>query len=685
MTDLAEIYGDDYDSERDKYDSSDLESMEKCLEYKKKLYAIKKNKCVLNEIIHLEREIKYKKENSNKSKLKTKTKAKKNNINMKINEIDSDTDSDTSSYYPDSDYEIDDNDFNDKVLKEVFKNAVFYLAPDDSDTNSDKSGYSEKSEINDFPIIRKRRSNRKQKMGNKKAMTNDRKTNKKNNKSNKKQNKNTKTTKTQELSSKSTPTPTPESIKTKIEKLLLETNELTNEDGDVNMDLEYIKPELQKILDEKNKEIETQKKKDDKKRMRINIRDYKKLCETQNTMDDYKYFKNLPIEEQSEIIEKIRNINKIDTTETPYRIRILRSSMPDEIKVIVLSKLKDLEEMSPFDGERNKLKKWINGFMKIPFGTYSKLTMTLENGVDACTNFLLEAKSILDETAYGLNDAKMQIMQLMAQMVTNPDSVGSSIAISGPPGTGKTTLVKNGISRILQRPFAFIALGGATDSSFLEGHGYTYEGSTWGKIVDILITAKTMSPLIYFDELDKISETKKGEEITGILTHLTDTTQNMKFQDRYFSQVNLDLSKALYIFSYNEEHKVNYILKDRMYCIHTNGYNVNDKLIIAKKYLIPSIMKNVGFNEDDIIFTDEVISYIISKYTTKEKGVRNLKRCLEIMITKLNLHRIMTPGTVMFDGKKILKIELPYTVGKDLCDDFIQKKEKDVSLMMLYS
>ena len=100
----------------------------------------------------------------------------------------------------------------------------------------------------------------------------------------------------------------------------------------------------------------------------------------------------------------------------------------------------------------------------------------------------------------------------------------------------KTTLIREGISKILNRPFTFIALGGATDSSFLEGHSYTYEGSNWGKIVDILIQSKCMNPVIYFDELDKVSMTPKGEEIIGILTHLTDTTQNVQFHDKYFSQ-----------------------------------------------------------------------------------------------------------------------------------------------------
>ena len=161
--------------------------------------------------------------------------------------------------------------------------------------------------------------------------------------------------------------------------------------------------------------------------------------------------------------------------------------------------------------------------MQIPFGKIDTLPIQHSDGIEKCHEFMEKSKQILDDAVYGLNDAKLQIMQMVGQLVTNPNAIGSSIAIKGPMGTGKTTLVKEGISKILGRDFAFITLGGATDSSFLEGHSYTYEGSTWGKIVDIIIQSKCMNPVIYFDELDKVSDTPKGEEIIGILTHLTDT------------------------------------------------------------------------------------------------------------------------------------------------------------------
>jgi ATP-dependent Lon protease len=297
------------------------------------------------------------------------------------------------------------------------------------------------------------------------------------------------------------------------------------------------------------------------------------------------------------------------------------------------------------------------------------------------------AKTILDNCVYGLDDAKMQIMQMVGQWISNPSAMGTAIAIKGPPGTGKTSLVKEGISKILGREFAFIPLGGTGDSSFLEGHSYTYEGSTWGKIVQILVDSKCMNPVIYFDELDKISDTPRGEEIVGILTHLTDTTQNNEFHDKYFSEISFDLSKCLFIFSYNDESRVNTILKDRMYRIQTKGYEAKDKVTIARNYMLPKIREQVAFSADDIIIPDDVIHYISSnnQLTHGESGVRNLKRCLEIIYTKLNLFRLMKPDDNMFMKDLNVEVSFPFTVTRQLVDKFIKNDEpQNQSLLSMY-
>jgi len=319
--------------------------------------------------------------------------------------------------------------------------------------------------------------------------------------------------------------------------------------------------------------------------------------------------------------------------------------------------------------------------MRVPFGKFESLPFSIEDGVDKCHEFMENAQKTLDEAVYGLNDAKMQIMQMLGQLLTNPKAIGTAIAIHGPPGTGKTSLVKEGISKILNRPFAFIALGGATDSSFLEGHSYTYEGSTWGKIVQILIDSNCMNPVIYFDELDKISDTPRGEEIAGILTHLTDTSQNSQFHDKYFAEINFDLSKCLFIFSYNDESKVNPILKDRMYRIQTKGYNQKQKTQIANNYLLPKIREQVRFNTDEIIIPDEVVQYLVDTHCNKEDGVRNLKRCLEIIHTKLNLYRLMKPGTNLFEEDMSIKVEFPLTITKEIVDKLIKVNKDNISAL----
>jgi ATP-dependent Lon protease len=394
----------------------------------------------------------------------------------------------------------------------------------------------------------------------------------------------------------------------------------------------------------------------------------------------------LEIEEQKKIIKELREINKITRIEKPYRMTLLESQIPVQFKAAAMKKINSLRYMEPGSGEFYKIKNWVDTFMRIPFGKHEGLPISIEDGVEKCHDFMENAQKTLDAAVYGLNDAKMQIMQMLGQLLTNPKSIGTAIAIHGPPGTGKTSLVKEGISKILNRPFAFIALGGATDSSFLEGHGYTYEGSMWGKIVQILIDSKCMNPVIYFDELDKISETPRGEEIAGILTHLTDTSQNSQFHDKYFAEINFDLSKCLFIFSYNDESKVNPILKDRMYRIKTKGYSQKEKTNISKSYLLPKICEQVRFTNSEIIIPDPTIHYIIDNHCNKEDGVRNLKRCLEIIHTKLNLYRLMKPGSNLFEQDMSLKVEFPFTVTKDIVDKLIKRENDNISaLYSIYS
>jgi ATP-dependent Lon protease len=264
----------------------------------------------------------------------------------------------------------------------------------------------------------------------------------------------------------------------------------------------------------------------------------------------------------------------------------------------------------------------------------------IEHKWSIINNYMNNITNILTDAVHGHDKAKRQIQRIIAQWI-NGESQGYCFGFEGPPGTGKTTFAKKGLSKCLldddnvPRPFSFIAIGGQDNGSSLNGHNYTYVGSEWGKFVDILIKNKCMNPIIFIDELDKISKTENGKEIIGILTHLVDSTQNDSFQDKYFNGIDLDLSKALFIFSYNDVSAIDKILLDRIHRIKFEHLTIEDKLIVTNKHILPEIYTNMGLN-GCIKLTDENILYIIENYTN-EPGIRKFKELLFEIIGEINL------------------------------------------------
>ena len=359
---------------------------------------------------------------------------------------------------------------------------------------------------------------------------------------------------------------------------------------------------------------------------------FEALITRMNEKEDIQYFKKLTKSEQTYLLGQMTLLCENTFDPKPKLIRLLETDLPEHYKSIVLKKMLHLEEQNT-----SKLEEWVNAFLQIPFQSCAQLPLVYNtHNQVACAKYLSECREILNQSTYGMEHAKDQFMELIGKWMVNPDSMGTAIALKGPMGTGKTTLIKKALTHILKRPFALIALGGASDGSFLTGHSYTYEGSTYGKIVDILIQQKTSNPIIYFDELDKVSQSEKGNEIVGILTHLTDTTQNAQFHDKYFSEIELDMSKCLFVFSYNDESLVNPILKDRMYTIEVKGYQDSEKKIIARDFLIPELKRD--YHLEDLewkeAYTDLILKYV------KEEGVRQFKRQLEKVFSRINLLRL---------------------------------------------
>jgi len=342
----------------------------------------------------------------------------------------------------------------------------------------------------------------------------------------------------------------------------------------------------------------------------------------------------------------------------PLMYRVLLSDIPDNGKKDILTRIQQNRQE-----DSSKFREWLEGVLSIPFGHCVDTPVNASSSKTTIKNFLGETRDCLDDAVHGHNDAKQKIMQFIAQTISNKSPHGLVMGIEGPMGNGKTTLVEKGFAKALKRPFITIPLGGIQDGSFLEGHGYTYEGSRWGSIVNSLIVSRCMNPVIYMDELDKVSQTHHGTEIINLLIHLVDPSQNSHFRDKYFAGIDFDLSKATFIFSYNDADQINPVLMDRITHLKTRGFRLPEKVIISQKYLLTSIFDDVGINTSDIEIPDDVLEWIVQSYT-HEGGVRHLKKILYDIVREINLRNLTS---------KSIKFPLKIT-KKDLEMDYLKKR-----------
>lgn len=361
--------------------------------------------------------------------------------------------------------------------------------------------------------------------------------------------------------------------------------------------------------------------------------------------EEKEYLDSLPEEKRKELKdleEKIKEFNQ--DSDKPVKYQILELPIDIKTKYNALSKCEQLDMIDPNSSEFSKIYKWVDTFLKVPFGKYVNLPVQEDNNsIEEINNYLQSVKTELDQCVFGNTEPKEIIQEILAQWVSNPESTAVVIGLEGPAGTGKTSLARHGIANALKRSFFQINLGGMSEGMSLGGSNIVYEGSTYGQIVQILIDAQVMNPVIYFDELDKVSKSHTGREVIGLLTHLTDYTQNMAFRDKYLD-VDLDLSKALFIFSYNDPENLDPILKDRMKIIKMPGYNQDEKLVITRDYVIPSVIKNVG--KDILIYPDEMIKYLIRTYSSEVSGIRDIKRIVEKIAMKINYLRFANPELI---------------------------------------
>ena len=327
--------------------------------------------------------------------------------------------------------------------------------------------------------------------------------------------------------------------------------------------------------------------------------------------------------------------------------------------------------------QKSEMTKKVVSFIETNPSFHLPVYKSLHIQFDKIKNYMTDVKEVLDNSVYGHEKAKQQIFRIIGQWI-NGEQSGYCFGFEGPPGTGKTSLAKNGLSYCLKdkdgtpRPFSMIQIGGDCQGSTLAGHNYTYVGSSWGSIVQILMDKKCMNPIIFIDEIDKVSKTEHGKELIGIMTHMLDPTQNDCFQDKYFSGVDIDLSKVLFILSYNDASLIDKILLDRVHRVKFSSLSLDEKIVITNKYILPEVYKKMGLI-GVVKISDEIIQFLIEQYTF-EPGVRKLKELFFDVIGELNLE--------ILSGKRIG--DLPFVITKDEIIRYTKEKH-DVKYRQIYT
>ena len=358
-------------------------------------------------------------------------------------------------------------------------------------------------------------------------------------------------------------------------------------------------------------------------------KEYNESEEMYEEMENLIKKSNLPEDKKKFLYEENKKINDILKNKLPDKLNILNMNIPIHIKAELLQKL------NLIDNSHNpeKMKEWMDRVLKIPFGKYSKLPIKDLNNIGDVSNFIRGFHNILNKAIYGQNKVKETLIEIITKWITTDGKKGKCIAINGPPGVGKTSLIREGLAKALNRPFCSFSLAGVSDENYLTGFPFTYEGANCGRFAKMLMDSKTMDPIIFMDELDKV-DTKKSMSVYNKLIEVTDFSQNHEIEDHYFgSNIKLDMSKCIFVFSLNNIHLVDPILRDRLEVINVDGFELNEKIKIAQKYLIPRELSNY---HDKLSFSNKDIKHIINK-VKKEKGVRNLQRGIEKILRKLNV------------------------------------------------
>ncbi|MBP9491845.1 MAG: endopeptidase La [Sulfurospirillum sp.] len=343
-------------------------------------------------------------------------------------------------------------------------------------------------------------------------------------------------------------------------------------------------------------------------------------------------------EQLKQIQKELGTDNQREEEIEEYRKKLeaKKEHMDEDAYKEIKKQIDKLSRMHPDSADANLIQSYLDWVIEIPFGKLSKKALDV-----------LEVKSQLDKDHYSLEKPKERIEEFFAvrellskRGIADKSANGAILCFAGPPGVGKTSLA-NSIAKALKRKLVRIALGGLEDVNELRGHRRTYIGAMPGRIVQGIIEAGEMNPVVVLDEIDKVARSFRGDP-TAVLLEVLDPEQNNKFRD-YYLNFNIDLSKVIFIATANEVGSIPAPLRDRMEFIFVSSYTPQEKYEIAKKYLIPQELKKHGLKNSEIAISKPTLQLVIANYT-RESGVRNLRRRIADILRKVAKQLLMNPS-----------------------------------------
>ena len=302
----------------------------------------------------------------------------------------------------------------------------------------------------------------------------------------------------------------------------------------------------------------------------------------------------------------------------PLRIRILNSSLPTDVQVRLCKEI-------AAEGSDSNYTQYAEGVLKLP-----RVARPVAAGEDP-TDYLLRARATLEATVHGQDALKERLLEIVARTTCDTGGAPLVLGIQGPPGNGKTTLLRRGLAKALDLPFHTVALGGMSDAGHLLGFERTYHNARHGRLADIAMNSGCTNPIIFFDELDKIAESSSGTEIVNVLIHLTDPEGRDTIHDKFLGEINL--AGATLVFAFNDETRVHPVLLNRLQVVHTTGYNDEQKLEIAKQHLVPRATKCLARGE--LAIGDDTLTALIQR-AGSGGGVRKLVHAIEGIAQRAN-------------------------------------------------